>query len=107
MNLQDKLKILRSLRNEAPQKWVSDQMGITVAAYSKMESGQTDLNYSRLEQLSAIYGMTVAQLLDPACDPLKFYTQMQIRWESKERLFAREQQAIDLRFKLIQLLEKA
>ncbi|RYC67301.1 helix-turn-helix domain-containing protein [Spirosoma sordidisoli] len=46
------------------QEAVADQLGITQSAYSRLESGTTRLDLPRLQQLAALYGLTVQQLVD-------------------------------------------
>ena len=44
------------------QDEVADQLGITQAAYSRLENGRTRLDFERLEQIAALYGFTQAEL---------------------------------------------
>lgn len=59
--IEEKLKKLR-LANDYTQGDVADMMHISVPAYSNMETGKTDLNFSRLKQLAAVYKITLIQL---------------------------------------------
>ncbi len=51
---------MRSLTQEE----VSQQLGISPQAYSKMENGETRIDVDRLFQLAAIFGMEARDLLD-------------------------------------------
>ena len=42
---------------------VAYKVGISVPAYSKIESGSTDVNLSRLEQIAHVLGVNVVGLL--------------------------------------------
>lgn len=56
---------LRVLRNEKQlnQDDLATALGVSVAAYSKIETGRTNINYSRLSQLSAFYRLSITELL--------------------------------------------
>jgi transcriptional regulator with XRE-family HTH domain len=58
----DKLKALR-LTHCLSQKIIADRLGISVPAYSKIETGQIDLYFSKVEQIADIYSITVIDLL--------------------------------------------
>jgi transcriptional regulator with XRE-family HTH domain len=67
MKLNDVLgKRLRNLRKEKKwtQKYVANKMDMSVPAISKIESGNTDINFSRLQQIALIYDLTTAELLE-------------------------------------------
>lgn len=70
MKIQAKLKLLRSVRGHK-QHDLARLLDISIPAYSKIETGLTDLNFSRIEQLATLYGLTLVQLLDPDHDPLQ------------------------------------
>lgn len=55
------IKLLR-LQHKWNQKDMSDRLGISVPAYSKIESGITDINLSRLEQIANVFGITLPGL---------------------------------------------
>lgn len=59
--INDKLRKLR-LENDFTQEKVAGMIHISVPAYSKMETGKTDLNFSRLKQLAEVYKITLVQL---------------------------------------------
>lgn len=61
MLLINRLKELR-LQNHLVQEQVAALLNVSVPAYSKMETGKTDLNYSRIKALAAIYHISLIQL---------------------------------------------
>jgi transcriptional regulator with XRE-family HTH domain len=61
-NIGNKLKALR-LTHCLSQKIIADQLGISVPAYSKIETGLTDISFSKVKQIADIYGVTLIDLL--------------------------------------------
>ena len=57
-----KLKALR-LTHCLSQKIVADHLGISVPAYSKIETGLTDIAFSKVEQIANIYNISVIEML--------------------------------------------
>jgi transcriptional regulator with XRE-family HTH domain len=51
-----KIKKLRELRN-LTQEHMANSIGLTQGAYSRMELGETEITYSKLEKISAELGM--------------------------------------------------
>lgn len=64
MLLINRLKELR-LQNHFVQEQVAGLLNVSVPAYSKMETGRTDLNYSRIKALAAIYNISLVELFTP------------------------------------------
>ena len=96
------------MKNLRVQKgWCQDiparLLDISVPAYSKMESGATDINFSRLEEIAAVYGVELISLL--ADHPEK-----EIRSERLGKLeqlvWEREDEIIKLRRKMSLLLKE-
>jgi len=58
-------KNIRTFRHQHgwSQEDVASRLGISIPAFSKIETGVTDINLSRLEQIANIYEIEVAQLL--------------------------------------------
>ena len=58
-------KNIRAFRHQNgwSQEDVANKLGISIPAFSKIETGVTDINLSRLEQIANIYEIEVAQLL--------------------------------------------
>jgi transcriptional regulator with XRE-family HTH domain len=57
------IKILRQ-RHGWTQEDVANRLGISIPALSKIETGVTDVNLSRLEQIADIYEISLLQLLN-------------------------------------------
>jgi transcriptional regulator with XRE-family HTH domain len=75
MKLSDVLgERLRNLRKEKKwtQKYVANQLDMSVPAISKIESGDTDINFSRLQQIAHIYDLTTVELLESGRKQLTF-----------------------------------
>ena len=53
MNLGSKIKKLRELKNYT-QDYMASQLGISQGAYSRMELGESEVPYRRLEKISEI-----------------------------------------------------
>ena len=58
-------KIFRTLRHQRgwSQEDIANRLGISIPAFSKIETGVTDINLSRLEQIANIYDVNVVNLL--------------------------------------------
>ena len=56
---------IRTLRHQRgwSQEDVANRLGISIPAFSKIETGVTDINLSRLEQIANIYEINLVQLL--------------------------------------------
>ena len=61
-NIGEKLKALR-LTHCISQKTIADQLQISVPAYSKIETGLTDIYFSKLLQIADIYGISIIDIL--------------------------------------------
>lgn len=61
-NVGQKLKVLRQTQCTS-QKFLADKLGISVPAYSKIETGQADISFSKLVQIADIYGISIIDLL--------------------------------------------
>ncbi|WP_312789839.1 helix-turn-helix domain-containing protein [Sphingobacterium sp.] len=100
-------KKIRSLRHQKgwSQQDVAKRLEISIPAFSKMETGVTDLNLSRLNQISRLFNLTVVQLLaDSDLDEIKDYAK-EVN-EKKQKLLKREEEIIDLQKKVINLYEQ-
>ena len=56
---------IRTFRHQRgwSQEDVANRLGISIPAFSKIETGVTDINLSRLEQIANIYEVNVVNLL--------------------------------------------
>ena len=99
-------KNIRSLRHDRgwSQEDVANRLGISIPAFSKIETGITDVNLSRLEQIANIYEITVVQLLGLGLtESEKQYSSMNA---AQKKLNAREAEIADLQRKVIELYEE-
>lgn len=60
--LGQKFKILRQRRN-LNQKHMAELLGVSIPAYSKLETGITDPSFSRIQQVVAVFDIDIRQLL--------------------------------------------
>jgi transcriptional regulator with XRE-family HTH domain len=99
-----KIRLLRHQKGWS-QEDVSKQLDISIPAFSKIETGITDVNLSRLEQISALFEMSVVQLLtynDPEQE-LKYTSDLEVM---TKKLQERETEVIELQKKVIELYEE-
>ncbi|MCX2485585.1 helix-turn-helix domain-containing protein [Pedobacter sp. MR2016-24] len=61
--LGQKFKILRQKKG-VNQKTMADLLEVSIPAYSKLETGITDPNFSRLNQIAEVHGLNIRQLLN-------------------------------------------
>lgn len=57
-----KIKQLRELKNFT-QEYMAGQLGLSTRAYSKIETGETQLTINRLNEISHILGITPVEVL--------------------------------------------
>lgn len=57
---------IQGLRREAglTQMEVADRLGISQAAYSRLEKGEVEISITKLMDLAAIYGVKSSQILE-------------------------------------------
>ncbi len=99
-----KIRLLRHQKGWS-QEDVSKQLDISIPAFSKIETGITDVNLSRLEQISALFDMSVVQLLtynDPEQE-VKYASELEV---ANKKLQDRNAEVIDLQKKVIELYEE-
>lgn len=70
MNISDNIRKIRELRNFT-QDYMATQLEMTQAGYSKIESGQTDITYSKIVEISKILEVTPEELI--AFDGQKYF----------------------------------
>jgi transcriptional regulator with XRE-family HTH domain len=99
-----KIRLLRHQRSWS-QEDVAKQLDISIPAFSKIETGITDVNLSRLEQVSALFGLTVVQLLTftDSEEQEKYNNEVEIL---TKKLQDRETDVIELQKKVIDLYEE-
>lgn len=59
---EQKLKQIRELKNLS-QEYIATQLGLSVRAYSKIETGETQLTINRLNEISNIMGVDPIEVL--------------------------------------------
>ena len=99
-----KIRLLRHQRSWS-QEDVSKQLDISIPAFSKIETGITDVNLSRLEQISTLFGLTVVQLLTftDSEEQEKYNNEVDVL---TKKLQDRETDLIELQKKVIDLYEE-
>jgi len=99
-----KIRLLRHQRGWS-QEDVAKRLDISIPAFSKIETGITDINLSRLEQISILFEMTVVQLLtfNDAEQEQKYNSELD---SVSKKLSDREAEVIDLQKKVIELYEE-
>ena len=92
-----KIKLLRH-QNNWNQQEVAKQLGISIPAYSKIETGITDVNLSRLEQIAKLYNTSIAELFS-ANDSNKIN-------ELQQKISEQQKDILELQKRLINLYDK-
>lgn len=100
-------KNIRTLRQK--QNWsqgdVARRLGISIPAFSKIETGITDINISRLNQISKLFGLSVVEILSKQGES-PFVINEEELIKCKARLTERDQDVISLQKKVIDLLDE-
>lgn len=60
--IENKIKHIRELKN-LTQEHIANQLGLSVRAYSKIETGETQLTINRLNEISSIIGIDPMEIL--------------------------------------------
>jgi transcriptional regulator with XRE-family HTH domain len=97
---------IRTLRHQHgwSQEDVANRLGISIPAFSKIETGVTDINLSRLEQIANIFEINVAQVLAIDADDLDLTpSNLSI---AQKKLIDRESEIANLQRKVILLYEE-
>lgn len=99
-------KNIRTLRHKRgwSQEDIANKLGISIPAFSKIETGVTDINLSRLEQISKIYEISVVSLLTLEEDVVQPEL-IQLNSVQK-KLVDRESEIAHLQRKVIELYEE-
>ena len=99
-----KIRLLRHQKGWS-QEDVAKRLDISIPAFSKIETGITDINLSRLEQIAALFEMSVVQLLtfNDSEQDQKFVNELET---INKKLMDRETEVIDLQKKVIELFEE-
>lgn len=99
-------KNIRTLRHQRgwSQEDVANKLGISIPAFSKIETGVTDINLSRLEQIANIYEINVIHLL--ALDIEEAEPQVSNLNIAQKKILDREAEIANLQRKVILLYEE-
>lgn len=101
--LGEKFRILRQKKG-VNQKAMADLLEISIPAYSKLETGITDPNFSRINQIAQVHELTLRQFLDVGEEGAS--EQEQIVAQLKEKINQLENSVIRLQSKLIDLYDR-
>ncbi|TSD67180.1 helix-turn-helix transcriptional regulator [Inquilinus sp. KBS0705] len=99
-----KIRLLRHQKGWS-QEEVAKRLDISIPAFSKIETGITDINLSRLEQIAVLFEMSVVQLLtfNETEQDQKIASELE---NVNKKLMDRETEVIDLQKKVIELFEE-
>ena len=99
-------KNIRTLRHQRnwSQEDIANRIGISIPAFSKIETGVTDINLSRLEQIANIYEVNVTQLLSLEMDDVE--PQQSSLSIAQKKILEREAEIASLQRKVILLYEE-
>src|ERR1700759_4120592 len=102
--LEKKIRLLRHQKGWS-QEDVAKKLDISIPAFSKIETGITDINLSRLEQIAVLFDMTVVQLLtfNDSEQDQKFVNELE---KVNKKWIDRESEGSDLQKKVIELFEE-
>ena len=62
MNINDKVRMMRELHDWS-QEEMAHRLGMSTNGYAKIERGEVRLNIPKLEQIAAVFGMDVLDLM--------------------------------------------
>ena len=99
-----KIRLLRHQKGWS-QEDVAKRLDISIPAFSKIETGITDVNLSRLNQISKLFGLSLVQLLSTSDSEEDRQVQEEFE-EVNTRLQEREAEVIELQKKVIELYEQ-
>lgn len=99
-------KNIRALRHQHgwSQEDVANRLGISIPAFSKIETGVTDINLSRLEQIANIFDINVVNIL--ALDNEEADMRPSSLSVAQKKLIDRESEIASLQRKVILLYEE-
>ncbi|WP_423148022.1 helix-turn-helix domain-containing protein [Rubrolithibacter danxiaensis] len=99
-----KIRLLRHQKGWS-QEDVAKRLDISIPAFSKIETGITDINLSRLEQIAKLFEMSVVQLLtfNDSEQQEKYVSELET---VTKKLQQREVEVIELQKKVIELYEE-
>ena len=100
-------KNIRQLRQKKgwSQGEVAKRLQISIPAFSKIETGITDINISRLEQIAALFGVSTMDIISREGENPNLLNSDEVV-SLKNKLAAREEEIIKLQKKVIDLYEE-
>lgn len=99
-----RIRLLRHQRGWS-QEDVAKRLNISIPAFSKIETGITDVNLSRLNQIANLFELSLVQLVSTEGTAEGKEAQDELR-EVNAKLQEREQEVIELQKKVISLYEQ-
>lgn len=99
-----KIRLLRHQKGWS-QEDVAKRLDISIPAFSKIETGITDVNLSRLNQISKLFELSLVQLLSTS-DSEEDKEKLDIVNDLSQKLQVREVEVIELQKKVIDLYEQ-
>jgi len=100
-------KNIRQLRQKKSwsQGEVAKRLNISIPAFSKIETGITDINISRLDQIATLFEVSTMDIISKEGENPQSLNFEEIN-KLKERLASREEEIIKLQKKVIDLYEE-
>ncbi|SMC78430.1 helix-turn-helix domain-containing protein [Pedobacter nyackensis] len=97
-------KNIRHLRQQRSwtQGHLAKKLGITTPALSKIEAGDTDLNFSRLNQIAGVFNVEPAELVTTPEEKNKHYLNIA---QLKNILAKKDSAVIKLQYEIIRIYE--
>jgi transcriptional regulator with XRE-family HTH domain len=93
---------LERLRQNLSQQNIADDLGITVAAYSNLERGVSDITLSRLFQLASIFNKSIHWFFE---DDVKTVHEVQgVRWHNRLNLLIQDVDKLKIKISRIEEL---
>lgn len=99
-----KIRLLRHQKGWS-QEDVAKRLDISIPAFSKIETGITDVNLSRLNQISKLFELSLVQLLS-ASDSEDDKEKLDVVNDLSQKLQLREVEVLELQKKVIDLYEQ-
>ena len=63
MEINEKIRFMREIKGWS-QKEMAEKLNMSMNGYANIEKGETNIQYSRLEQISELLGMKLSELTD-------------------------------------------
>src|SRR6187431_577060 len=98
------IRLLRQ-KNSWSQGEVAKRLNISIPAFSKIETGITDINISRLDQIATLFEVSTMDIISKEGENPQSLNFEEIN-KLKDRLAQREEEIIKLQKKVIDLYEE-